>query len=302
MSAKGWIRIHRKLQKSDVFKDPEILRLWMLLLMKASHSERSLEWDGETVNLLPGQFITGRQSLADEYNKGLTAKWMVKPLTLWNWLKKLETMENLKIETAPSRRYSIVTLLQWDEHQTDKEVPKKEDPPEQKENKEVSDDMSEFLKAGEESGKELAQAPKTVKKKGKRVYDKGDIEYYLSSYLFYWMLENNPKAKPPNPQKWADIIRLMIERDNRDPEDIKKVIYWSQNHNFWKTNILSTDKLRKQFDTLYMQMKAEIEKKQTNGGGFSRGARKNDLLREMMEREERGDGSQGNNKTLFLNS
>lgn len=308
---KGWIRLHRKLQHSEVFKDPDLLRLWMLLLMKASHSERSLEWDGEEIELEPGQFITGRKSLYDEYNEGVPPKKRVNDTTLWNWLKKLEKMGNLQLETAPSRKYSIVSLLQWDEYQTDQEVhttENNEDPAEQQEEneEEVSEEMSDFLQAGEENGKDLTPAPKEdkpKKAKGKRVYEKGDIEYNLASYLYYWMLQNNPNAKKPNPQKWADVIRLMIERDNRDPEEIKRVIYWSQANDFWKNNILSTEKLRKQYDTLFMQMKADAEKKaKASSGGSSRGARKNDLLREMMEKEAQRNGSLGNNKTLFLNN
>ena len=33
------------------------------------------------------------------------------------------------------------------------------------------------------------------------------------------------------------------------------MIYWCQQHYFWHTNILSTEKLRKQYDQLSMQMK-----------------------------------------------
>ena len=64
----------------------------------------------------------------------------------------------------------------------------------------------------------------------------------------------NLKTKTPNFQKWGDNIRLMITVDNINFDDIKKVIEYSQNDTFWKSNIRSTAKLRKQFDTLYMQM------------------------------------------------
>jgi|HigsolmetaAR203D_1030402.scaffolds.fasta_scaffold00263_28 hypothetical protein len=322
MSAKGWFRLHRKLQYSEVFRDPDLLRLWILLLMKASHSERSIEWEGETVDLKAGQLVTGRKSLFNEYNDGLAPKNRVSDTTLWNWLKKLEKMGNIQIETAPSRKYSIVTILQWNEYQTDPEILHTDDEPidtePEQQNEEVSEEMSEFIKAGEENNKELTPAlppetetvetDKPKKKKGKRVYTKDDIEYKLAARLFYWMLKNNPNAKKPNPQKWADVIRLMIERDNRDPEEIAAIIDWCQNHDFWKTNILSTEKLRKQYDVLYMQRKAELEKKARaragygSGGYQSRGARKNDLLREMMEKEVRKNGSGGNNQAFLPHS
>ena len=47
----------------------------------------------------------------------------------------------------------------------------------------------------------------------------------------------------------------MIRRENRAPDDIEHVIDWCQQDDFWKSNILSTVKLRKQFDQLSMKMK-----------------------------------------------
>jgi hypothetical protein len=46
----------------------------------------------------------------------------------------------------------------------------------------------------------------------------------------------------------------MIRRDNRKPERVETVIRWCQCDSFWKSNILSTSKLRKQFDALEVKM------------------------------------------------
>lgn len=303
MSAKGWIKLHRKTLDSEVFRDPDLFRLWSLLLMKASHSQRLITWDGEEVRLKAGQFITGRKSLHDEYNEGLSAKHKTKDTTLWNRLKTLEKMGNLHIETAKSRKYSIVTLTQWDDYQEESDVHTTENTTEEKpkNDKEESEEMKDFIEAGKDNDKDLAPVDNGKKKKGKRVYEKGDIEYNLASYLFYWMLQNNPEVKKPNPQKWADTIRLMIERDNRDPDDIKKVIYFCQHDDFWRFNILSPDKLRKQYDQLKGKMISEAQKKAKRSGvGYkSRGSQKNDALREMME-EELNNGSSGDDQTLYL--
>jgi hypothetical protein len=304
MIAKGWIQLHRKTINSDVFNDPELYRLWSLLLLKANFKSGNFTFEGERISLRAGQFITGRKALHKEYSEGLAPKYRLNDNTLWARVKKLEEMGNIKIETASSRKYSIITILQWDEYQTDQDKEEDpSDPPEQEEKEEVSEDMSDFIKAGEDNGKDLTPAPKMDKpKKGKRVYENGDIEWYLSSYLFGWVRKNNEKAKMPNIQKWCDTFRLIIERDDRDPEDIKQVIQWSQNNDFWMSNILSPEKLRKQFDTLWIQREKDLQKKTQGSAGGSRGARKNDLLRDMMDKEARKNEQIGNNKTLFLNS
>ena len=58
-------------------------------------------------------------------------------------------------------------------------------------------------------------------------------------------------------QIWAKHIDLAIRIDNRTPEELRAVIEWCQGDSFWQNNILSTEKLRKQFDKLWMQMKGE---------------------------------------------
>jgi hypothetical protein len=315
MSA-GWIKIHRKLQHSEIFKDPDLLRLWMYSLMKASHCKREIVFDGEKVTLEAGQFITGRQSLTDDFNEGVPPKKRVQDRTLWNWVKKLEKLGNITVENASSRRYSIITILKWSEYQEDE--PQKDEPKEEKKKKdpvtppevkaeEDNEDMSDFLEAAE--SKELAPVKEEKTKKGKRVYTKEDIEFKLAGWLYKRMLDNNPNAKKPNPQKWSDVIRLMIERDKRKPEEIKAVIDWSQDSDFWMSNILSTEKLRKQYDTLFMQMKKDKDKatRLAAGGGSrlnsgsSKSERKNDLLREMMEKEALPHGKEGNNTAFRLN-
>lgn len=81
--------------------------------------------------------------------------------------------------------------------------------------------------------------------------------------LFELMLQNNPSAKEPNLEKWANDFRLMRERDNRTDEAIKYLINWTQKDDFWSTNILSPAKLRKQFDALVVKIKKEKGKVQS---------------------------------------
>ena len=91
------------------------------------------------------------------------------------------------------------------------------------------------------------------------------VEMQLAMYLFSKIKENNPDHKgltSSQKQKWADSIRLMIERDNRSPKQIKNMVDWCQADSFWKTNILSTAKLRKQYDKMAPRARKEWQRKQ----------------------------------------
>jgi len=112
-------------------------------------------------------------------------------------------------------------------------------------------------------GKKLL--PKLVDtKENKRNYTKEKAPVFLSTsnLLKTLILQNNPKAKITDSQikNWGNTIRLMIERDKRTVEEIESLIKFSQNDNFWKSNILSMDKLRKQFDRLTLQAKQKEPK------------------------------------------
>ena len=89
--------------------------------------------------------------------------------------------------------------------------------------------------------------------KGKYNYCQEHME--LAERLKKCMLENKPNRKLSSSLgQWANTIRLMIERDERELEQIATVIDWCQRDKFWKVNILSADTLREKFDRLEFQM------------------------------------------------
>jgi len=91
-------------------------------------------------------------------------------------------------------------------------------------------------------------------------YVEGTDPYDLALELRELILENNPKSSAPIPgtkgfQCWCLVLDRMIRLDKRSPGEIAAIIHWSQKDDFWCTNILSPGKLRKQYDTLYLQAK-----------------------------------------------
>ena len=103
----------------------------------------------------------------------------------------------------------------------------------------------------------------------KEKYSPTSTEIGLSQLLFSLILNRNPKHKKPNLQKWAIHIDKAMRIDRRSESELRAVIEWSQGDSFWQNNILSTEKLRKHFDKLYMQM--EGEKNGSNRRGKNRG-------------------------------
>jgi DnaD/phage-associated family protein len=137
----GWISVHRKIMDSAVWQDPDLLRLWMYCLMKATHKEKEQVVGKQIVQLKPGEFVTGRFSLSDDYNKDLPKSKKVPSPTLWRWMKKLETLGNLNINS--SNKYSVVSIVNYELYQ--RELTRNEQQNEQQVNNRRSTDEQQMI-------------------------------------------------------------------------------------------------------------------------------------------------------------
>lgn len=95
----------------------------------------------------------------------------------------------------------------------------------------------------------------------------------LAKFLEKKIRENIPHHKITGKaylEDWAKVFRLMEEADKLPFENIGKVLAWALSDEFWKLNILSADKFRKQY--------GRLEAKARNGGG----SREEAVLREKL--------------------
>lgn len=66
-------------------------------------------------------------------------------------------------------------------------------------------------------------------------------------------IEGNGSKRPAVTKGWRDAARLMLDRDGRTEEQVRAAIDWCQDHEFWRSNILSLPKLRDKYDQLRLQ-------------------------------------------------
>mgnify|MGYP000583389086 CR=1 FL=1 len=85
----------------------------------------------------------------------------------------------------------------------------------------------------------------------KRNFSDGDMAFVDG--MLNLLTQANPKFKLPNKEKWANTIRLMRERDGLNHDEMAAVFTWANNDHFWSSNILSADKFRSKWNTLFAQ-------------------------------------------------
>lgn len=110
-----------------------------------------------------------------------------------------------------------------------------------------------------------------------KIFSPEDKEYLLAEYLSKKISErlNKPLKDEKTLQKWSAEFEKMIRLDKYSIEEIKEVLIFSQNHDFWQSNILSASKFRKQYLTLLAQMKSNYKKGGENYGKSGNGIKFN---------------------------
>jgi hypothetical protein len=108
----GWLKLYRRIIKSEVFQDPNLLQLWVLLLSRASINERyeQIKWGNANriIHVLPGQCIVGRNQTAR------FLKWT--PSSFRNRLERLRKMKMVQLTSYQG--FTIVTIKNWSRFQT----------------------------------------------------------------------------------------------------------------------------------------------------------------------------------------
>lgn len=111
--AGDWLKLHRQILDSAVFANPDLLKLWLWCLCRATYKPQHVPMQtgrGSTVVTIgPGQFIFGRNEAAKSLK--------MKPSTVANRLKKLQTLGN--IDTQPGSHFTVVTVNNWASYQTE---------------------------------------------------------------------------------------------------------------------------------------------------------------------------------------
>jgi hypothetical protein len=213
------------------YKKPNTCHLAIHLLLKAYWSDCEKLMGGKLVKASRGQLVTGRNRLADE--TGLT------PQQIRTALSNLEKSEFLTIESTKAG--SVITICKYNEYQKSKSTS----------NQGINQAPTKHQPSP------IINKKKENEKNEIKTFSSDSNEYRLSNLLWNHIKRNNPKAKKPNLESWSKHVDKILRIDGRTVDDTQAVIRWCQKDVFWMTNILSTQKLRKQFDRLYIQMQRD---------------------------------------------
>jgi hypothetical protein len=104
----GYIKLYRKLLDNPIMKKPGMLQLWIYCLLKANHEPGRTHFGKDDINVLPGQFVTGRFELSSALGE--------KPSTIYKRISALQRSGFLN--TKSNNKNTLVTVVNWELYQS----------------------------------------------------------------------------------------------------------------------------------------------------------------------------------------
>ncbi|MDD9149235.1 hypothetical protein OYT88_11790 [Sporolactobacillus sp. CQH2019] len=318
---KGWIKIYRELIDKPIWAEstPEQKTILITLLCMANHEEKEWEWKGRKYVVKPGQMITSLPSIAKKSGRGISAQ------NVRTALNRFKVYEFLTDESTNKSR--LITIVNWGKYQAKEyeltgnltgsqqaENEENESKPDfstgnltgkegeenadgkafsGQENNELTDDLTGGQQAANrqltpnKNVKNVKNVKKNNKKTSRRANKFDDQQMTLANKLLDLIHERLPDLKQPNLESWANEIRIMMEREKRTVRQIEYLIEWSQQDPFWSTNVLSPSGLRRNFDKMVAQIKADKQKK-----SFNSNQQQNDEFLKRWRERERGPNNE----------
>ena len=223
----GWIKIYRSLLYWEWADVPEMVALWVRLIIRATHEDS--QWHGVTISR--GQLVTTTAKLAAE--SGLS------PQQVRTCLDRLKASN--QINTQATNKYTIITICKYEAYQetetTEQQTNGKQTTRKQQTNNTQATSISRIKEqeelinkpptplqgdAPEPSEKPIVEQPaKPAREKAHAVtrYDRVWEEIYtkLTANTFFWTKRENVAV-----QSIVGRITKMMEEAGRDPTDTEK--------------------------------------------------------------------------------
>ena len=222
----GWLKLHRSIIDSAVFKDLEVLKIWIWLLCNASFDTHDTLFFGKVITVHPGQIVTGRKKIAQSTD--------LNESKVYRALMLLKSLGNIEIKS--NNKFSVITIVKWAKYQADLEIVNSKTTAKQQQDnttkeikklkKERNNNICPFFEnvwsiypnkqgksaVSKKAMKELADAGEEVitaaveKYRKKIEREKTDIKYVIHGSTFFngrWteFVEDEKDEEPQNPKR-----------------------------------------------------------------------------------------------------
>lgn len=208
----GWIKLHRKLLDSPMYRNEAVFRVWIFLLLSANQQDRRILWNGKERIVRSGQLITGQLRIMEK--TGLTRQ------TVRTVISTLKSTNAITVEST--NKFSIISIVNWQDYQhqvTSKKTnnkPTKQPASNQpvttnKNGKNERNNTEEVLKKFNEAFKKNYRSPVSIER---------NLDYWLQHYSLTDVFQAITAAAKD--EYWKKIItpEMLLRKKNPRGEDV----------------------------------------------------------------------------------
>lgn len=202
----GWVKLHRKFISWEWFTTPDMVHLFVYLLLMANREDNS--WQGFQVKR--GQLITGRKKLSEQ--TGISER------RIRTCLQRLQNTGELTSKTTS--KYSIITICNYDDYQSKQTTSDQQNVQPPTSNRPAIDHKQEGKESKEDIKKDIKGREVDFKEEVESFVDKYDIDL-LTNFFIHW--------SEPNPQKTK-----MRKEMEKTWDTSRRLAKWKNNKELWK--------------------------------------------------------------------
>ncbi|URN94520.1 MAG: hypothetical protein NAG76_22330 [Candidatus Pristimantibacillus lignocellulolyticus] len=263
--AGGAFQTSRELFNNPIWQNIVEFRLFFLIYGNAIFSEEGHRVD-DTLTLHRGQWLRSTRKIQEDLQ--FIDNRQVKTYSTATINRTIQRLVKLqRVCTKTHELGTVFTVLNYEQYQGFGHYKKDE----------LGTQLGTETKQRRNNNKNVYEGDEGKKKKPspshnkKRIYSEDESCYKAAAYLKEKIRGGMQEVGKEhlmdniNLQTWANDFRLMFEKDNVDKVELYNVINWCTSDAFWKTNILSANKLREKYKELVI--KSAQRPRQSKGSG-----------------------------------
>ena len=287
MYTENWLKLHRKIFDNEIWDDLKLFRFFVYLIGQAVFAKSGV--DKGNIHIKRGQLLKSYRKIQDElqYIENNSVK-QYSLSVIKRMIKKLKDKEMIETKTTKlGTLFTIINYAKYQDREAEKDKRIKELRTELEQQKNSRRTAEEHLRNNNKNVKNVKKVNKeknvlsnscsdSKKQNQNPKFDIDSMQYKAAAYLRKLILDNN-KREPVPDKNTKDLEDWAVELDrlNRlgppgaknkgyDWKEIGQIMEWCQDDSFWRKNIKSASKFRKQITKLEDNMKNDTTKKSDN--------------------------------------
>ncbi len=220
----GWIKLHRKFLEWEWFDKPEMVQLFIFLLLSANHADN--DWRGMTIKR--GQLVTSYASIKEK--TGLSVQ------TIRTCIRRLKSTSELTSKVTS--QFTIITICNYDSYQQTENATNK--PINKRTNKPLTSNQQATNKQSTTNKNDKNDKNDKKNTNSKFDFKKALLDYGLDEMLVDEWLVIRKAKKSVNSQFAFNSFISQVEKTNMDKNEVLKIVaekQWAGFNSNWLKNL-----------------------------------------------------------------